>query len=95
MPASSFNYNTFVYPIYNEQLKNTASHNYAGSISFGMIKKWGQLRLNHIVFDQKIGFFPGAHGRSNFNLLFDDSNRFDIDMPYQTINNSNTRTINF
>jgi iron complex outermembrane recepter protein len=90
VPASSFNYNTFVYPIYNEQLKNSASHNYAGSISFGLIKKWGQVRLNHMVFDQKIGFFPGAHGRPNFNLLFDDSNRFDIDMPYQAINNSNT-----
>jgi len=90
VPATTFNYNSFVFPIYNNRLKNTASKTFAYGISSGWIKKWGQVRLNHSLFKQRIGFFPGAHGRPNFNLLFEDSNRFNIDMPHQNILNHNT-----
>lgn len=85
VPANNFRFNTFVFPIYNNQLKNTASNQYNFSGAAGFRAKWGQLKFNASTYQQQVGFFPGAHGRPNFNLLFDDGDRFDIDFPHQNI----------
>lgn len=89
VPADEFNYNSYVYPIYGNQLKNTATTENAFSAMAGLLKEWGKVQISANRFDQTLGFFPGAHGRPDFDLLFDDGDRFDIDLPYQTIEHLN------
>jgi len=85
VPADSFIYNSYVLPIVNNRLKNTAGRENALQWMIGTTKSWGASSLTFSYFDQKSGFFSGAHGIPRGYQLSDDTLRRDIDLPYQHV----------
>jgi iron complex outermembrane receptor protein len=86
VPATSFTYNGYVLPIYNNQLKNTAGNERNVSLSTGIHKAWGATTLSVSNFHQKAGLFPGATGIPREYQLDDDGNSRNIDLPRQEVN---------
>jgi iron complex outermembrane receptor protein len=85
VPAESFNYNRYVLPIVQNELKNTAGNelHYGGEI--GLQRDWGTTRINVSSYNMEIGMFPGAIGIPRaYDLQSDDDSR-DIDLPRQEI----------
>jgi iron complex outermembrane receptor protein len=90
IPASSFLYNGFVLPIYNNSLKNSATREENMSLSIGTAQKWGVIRWTSSHFGFKSGIFSGAMGIPRaYDLEPDDDNR-DIDIPSQTVSHFKT-----
>jgi len=85
VPADSFIYNSYVLPIVNRRLKNTAGRENAVQWMLGTTKSWGVTSLTFSYFDQKSGFFSGAHGIPRGYQLTDDTLKRDIDLPYQYV----------
>jgi iron complex outermembrane recepter protein len=85
VPADSFIYNSYILPIENQRLKNTAGRERNAQIMMGTSKKWGFSTLTFSVFDQKVGLFSGAHGIPRSYQLKHDSTHRDIDLPYQRV----------
>jgi iron complex outermembrane receptor protein len=85
VPADSFSFNRYVFPLYNNSLKNTAGKEEALSFTGGINKSWGVTQITASAFRQWAGFFPGAHGRPNINLLQNDGNNRNINYPYQYV----------
>jgi iron complex outermembrane receptor protein len=86
VPATSFTYNGYVLPIYNNQLKNTAGNERNVSLSTGIHKAWGATTLSVSNFHQKAGLFPGATGIPRAYQLDDDGDSRNIDLPRQEVN---------
>ncbi len=86
VPATSFIYNGYVLPIYNNQLKNTAGNERNFSMSGGIHKNWGATTLTVSNFHQKAGLFPGATGIPREYQLEDDGESRNIDLPRQLVN---------
>ncbi|MBR9922882.1 MAG: TonB-dependent receptor [Bacteroidetes bacterium] len=88
VPASQFEYNDFVLPIYNERLKNTAGleQNYAAEL--GIQRSWGQSRLSFSRYELDAGLFSGAVGIPRSYALEDDGDPGDIDVPSQSVRHS-------
>lgn len=86
VPADSFVYNSYVLPIYDRSLKNTAGQERNLSGSFGFVREWGLLRLSVSNFNQHSGFFPGAIGIPRSYQLEPDGDTRNIDLPRQEIN---------
>ncbi len=97
VPATSFQYNGFVLPIYNNRLKNTAGNELNFSGAAGIHKKWGATTLTVSNFHQKAGLFAGATGIPREYQLEDDGDPRNIDLPRQVVNHlkiiSNTTLI--
>jgi iron complex outermembrane receptor protein len=85
VPADSFIYNSYILPIENKRLKNTAGRERNAQMMFGTSKKWGFSTLTFSLFDQKVGLFSGAHGIPRSYQLKHDSTYRDIDLPYQRV----------
>ncbi len=86
VPATSFNYNNFDLPLYDNQLKNTAGNERNITGMFGLKKNWGYSTLTVSNFHQTAGFFVGAIGiPRSYQLTADGDNR-NIDLPRQIIN---------
>lgn len=83
VPAEEFTYNRFVLPIENNKLKNTAGFERNASLSFGTIRKWGNIRVLLSNYYQKVGLFVGAVGITRSYQLEDDGDARNIDLPYQ------------
>jgi iron complex outermembrane receptor protein len=85
VPANQFVYNTFVLPIYNSRIKNTAGRENNLNFSFGINKNKASTAFSISYYDLKTGFFPGAHGiPMAYNLTPDLSNR-NVDLPQQRV----------
>lgn len=86
VPADNFIYNTYVLPIHNRTLKNTAGRELHNSIQLGINKNWGYSSISISNYNQKIGIFPGAIGIPRFYQLTDDGNNRNVGLPSQDIN---------
>lgn len=85
VPASSFVYNSFELPIYNERLKNTAGTEFHLAGSVGRVFSRGSVRLSVSNYHQKVGIFPGAVGIPRSFALIHDGDYRNIDIPMQEI----------
>lgn len=85
VPADEFTYNSFVLPIENRTLKNTAGRERNGSLTLGIMRNWGFTTLTTTYYDLKAGFFPGAHGIPKVNDLGMDESSRNVDLPSQRV----------
>lgn len=85
VPADQFIYNSFVLPILNNQLKNTAGNEESFSISTGLSRSWGVSRITFSKYALEAGLFSGAVGIPRSYALDDDGNSRDIDIPKQEV----------
>lgn len=85
VPADSFVYNSFVLPIENQRIKNTAGRERNASLTAGYSFAKGYTSLRFTYFDQKSGMFPGAHGIPQAYSLQDDGNARNIEFPAQHV----------
>ncbi|RED92235.1 TonB-dependent receptor [Marinoscillum furvescens] len=86
VPATTFNYNSFNLPLYNNQLKNTAGNERNLTAMVGLKKNWGYSTLTVSNFHQTAGFFVGAIGIPRAYQLTPDGDDRDMDLPQQEIN---------
>lgn len=85
VPAETFTYNSFVLPLFEERLKNTAGNERNFSIEGGTLRDWGLIRVTFSRFAQQAGLFPGAIGIPRSYLLTPDGDLRNIDLPSQEI----------
>ena len=85
VPATTFVYNDFELPIFNERLKNTAGDEQNLSISAGINRSWGITRLLFSHYSLDAGLFSGAVGIPRSYALNHDGNYRDIDVPRQAV----------
>ncbi len=86
VPADSFVFNTYVLPIVNERLKNTAGKERNLNATVGLNKHWGFTHLTVSNYFTNVGFFSGAHGIPRAYELLDDGDDRNIDLPRQEVN---------
>ncbi len=86
VPATSFNYNNFNLPLYDNQLKNTAGNERNLTAMVGLKKNWGYSTLTVSNFHQTAGFFVGAIGIPRSYQLTPDGDSRNTDLPKQVIN---------
>lgn len=86
VPATSFTYNNFNLPLYDNQLKNTAGNERNVTAMVGLKKNWGYSTLTVSNFHQNAGFFVGAIGIPRTYQLTPDGDNRNIDLPKQVIN---------
>lgn len=85
VPADSFTYNGFVFPLAGSALKNTAGKEENYRIGLARKHLHGVTRLNYSRYHLHAGFFSGAVGIPRSYLLEPDGNPRDIDLPYQEV----------
>lgn len=85
LPADSFEYNSFIFPIHDQQLQNTAGNERSWSATAGLTRSWGYSQITYSEFNQEIGFFSGAHGRPTTTSVASDGDSRDLDFPRQHI----------
>lgn len=85
VPTDSFVYNSYVLPIYNHQLKNTAGKERNIKATIGMAKKWGVSRLTFSQYYLQVGIFSGAVGIPRAYALEVDGDDRDHDFPSQEV----------
>lgn len=86
VPADSFTYLSMQLPIHNRRLKNTAGleRSVNGLLAYRHGNYQGRVNISDNY--QKSGFFSGAHGLPNSASLEDDGNRWNVDLPYSSVN---------
>lgn len=85
VPADSFIFAGYQYPLQHFSLQNTAMQERAANTSLGYAFKTGFSELSYSVIDQNIGFFPGAHGRPDATRLQADGDDRNIANPRQGV----------
>ncbi len=85
VPADSFFYNRYRFPIQNKTLNNTAGKEQDAYFSFGTAKKQFKSTFSLSSVNSKVGFFPGSHGIPSAGKLADDGNARNIELPYQQV----------
>jgi iron complex outermembrane receptor protein len=86
IPADSFTYLTYIYPVHNRRLKNTAGREADALLQAGL--RTGDYEASMLVSNvhEKTGFFAGASGLP-FLINMDDNGRYrDIGLPYHSAN---------
>lgn len=86
VPADEFTYNSYILPLYENRLKNTAGRERNLSLMGGVKKNWGYSTLTVSNFYQKAALFVGAVGIPRSYQLTPDGNNRNIDLPYQQTN---------
>lgn len=86
IPADTFNYLNYRFPIYNRILKNTSGEEQNLNISAGWVTSRIVSNLTISNVHSKMGFFAGAHGIPSLLKLSDDGDRRNIELPYQQVN---------
>ena len=86
VPASEFNYNGYILPIYNNLLKNTGGRERNISGMAGIKGKRGFSTITVSNYHLTAGMFPGATGIPREYDLLDDGNSRNIELPRQVIN---------
>ncbi|MEN9919184.1 MAG: hypothetical protein RL662_1620 [Bacteroidota bacterium] len=86
VPADEFTYLSYVFPIYNRRLKNTAGreNNFAGTVRYDSHNFFTSFNISNNY--QKAGFFPGAHGIPDLSAMQPDDSSRNVDLPYSTAN---------
>ena len=82
-PTDTFRYNTYLLPIYNQRLKNTAGRERNFSATGGKEGDWGNMQLTVSRYFQEAGMFPGAIGIPRAYNLRHDGDYRNIDIPLQ------------
>lgn len=86
LAADSFTYINTTYPLYDQRLKNTAGQQSSFSTALGLSKHWGKTILQYSLYDQQMGFFPGAHeGRPREEDLQHDGDYRNWEIFYQDV----------
>lgn len=85
VPADSFVYNTYILPIYNQHLKNTAGQERNVNAQFGLIQDKWKLRLFVSRYQLEAGIFSGAIGIPRAYQLFEDQSYRDRNIPKQKV----------
>jgi iron complex outermembrane receptor protein len=85
LPADQFTYNSFVLPIFNNRLKNTAGQEENLRLTAGLKRDWGVSRFLFGHYSLDAGLFSGAVGIPRSYALTDDGNIRDIDVPSQQV----------
>ena len=85
VPAETFEYNSFVLPIFNERLKNTAGKEHTTTVTTGLNRDWGVTRVTFSQYNLEAGLFSGAVGIPRSYALTEDGNYRDIDIPKQEV----------
>lgn len=83
VPAESFTYNSFILPIANEQLVNTAGNQFSGQLTSGLSAGKHDFSARMSFFEQKVGIFPGAVGIPRAYQITSDGDRRNVDLPNQ------------
>ena len=86
VPADSFRYNSFIIPVDDNRIKNTAGNDQGLTAMVGLNRSWGISRVTLSDYRQEIGFFPGAHGRPDPDAARDDGDSRNLEYPRQNIN---------
>ncbi len=86
VPADSFFFNRYRFPILNNTLKNTAGKEQDLYFTIGIIKNQYKSSISISNVFSKMGFFPGSHGIPSASKLLDDGNNRNIDLPFQKVN---------
>lgn len=81
VPADTFVYNSFVLPLFNERLKNTAGREKTGSGTIGYRNNGTIFRLTYSSYYQESGLFSGAVGIPRAFALQDDGDDRNIEFP--------------
>lgn len=85
VPADSFAYNSYILPIVNGRLKNTAGSERNAQFMTGINRQWGFTTLTASMYQLHAGLFSGAHGIPRSYQLKDDGNNRNIDLPKQRV----------
>lgn len=85
VPADSFDYIGYHYPITDGTLKNTAGEKQSVHVSAGYKNRRGTWNITYSFYREKNGFFSGAHGIPGYSLLTPDYKRYNIDLPCQQV----------
>ena len=87
IPTDRVQYNTYLIPLKDKRLRNTAGHEYDGDLLLGYEKDRFKTYLSLSDSYAKSGFFANAHG---FDFVATDPSydvsRRDIGLPYQSVN---------
>ena len=86
VPARSFRYLNWTFPIHDGVLKNTAGREFDVALQAGRStdKHTSSIAVSNV--QAKTGFFAGAHGLPTTVALDDDGDRRNIGLPYQAVN---------
>lgn len=86
VPTDTINYLSFLIPLYDRYLKNTATKESAATITAGMqMDKLGTFSFTGSFVAQRMGLFPGSHGVPSIARVLPDGNRRDIGMPSASV----------
>ena len=85
VPADSFVYNTFLLPINDRILKNTAGNERNISGFAGILRSWGLTRVDVSHYWLDVGLFSGAVGIPRSYALTPDGDNRNIDEPRQSV----------
>lgn len=85
IPTESIRYLSRNIPIYNSRLKNTAGNELSTSVQLGYDTHELENTFNFSLYQQKLGFFPGAHGVPDLSRVEDDGDRRNIGFPFQKV----------
>ena len=86
VPADTFVFQTFILPLFDGYLKNSAGEEENREIQVGLSRDWGITRLTYSHYRLKSGLFSGAVGVPRSYALQPDGSRRDIDLPSQEVN---------
>jgi len=98
VPTDQINYDSYIFYLDDNNLRNTAGREVDGAFNFGVITEKYKNETSISNVNSKGGFFANAHGLEvrTSQIDYDSSNR-DIDLPYYTVNHFkilNNTTIN-
>jgi iron complex outermembrane receptor protein len=86
VPAESFDYLNYTFPIYKGILKNTAGRETDVALQAGVVGNRTSSALSVSNVHARTGFFAGAHGLPTTVALADDNDYRNIGLPYQAVN---------
>ncbi|MCI5055602.1 MAG: TonB-dependent receptor [Flavobacteriales bacterium] len=84
-PTDSFEWGSYIFPLVDNNVKNTAGAEESYAAFVGAGAGWGNVKLTLSHFGQDLGFFPSSHGRPDEDQLLPDGDRRNIDDPNQSI----------
>jgi iron complex outermembrane receptor protein len=85
IPADSFTYLTYKYPIHNRVLKNTAGREADASLQAGLRTRACDASLLLSGVHSKAGFFAGASGLPHLINMDDNGKYRSVDLPYHDV----------
>ncbi|WP_345373038.1 TonB-dependent receptor [Algivirga pacifica] len=83
VPATTFEYNEYILPIFDQHLKNTGGQRYTVKGALGHHSEQFSWVVHGSGYQEKLGIFAGAHGVPREEDLLDDGDRRNIALPSQ------------